>query len=52
MKQFKIVLNMNETYETIVEANSQDEAYRIACDMDIDEFDETGIVTMDMKVSA
>lgn len=50
MKEYKVKLKMVEEYETIVEANSQDEAYRIANDMDIDEFDETGKITIDMEV--
>ena len=33
-------------------ANDSDEAYRIATDMDIDEFDETGKITLDMRVIA
>lgn len=52
MKQYKVILKMVEDYETIVEANDSDEAYRIATDMDIDEFDETGKITIDMKVIA
>ena len=52
MKQYKVVLKMVEDYETIVEANDNDEAYRIATDMDIDEFDETGKITIDMRVIA
>ena len=52
MKQYKIVLKMIEDYETIVEANNSDEAYRIATDMDIDQFNETGKITLDMVVSA
>jgi hypothetical protein len=52
MKQYKVVLKMIEDYETIVEADSSDEAYRIATDMDIDEFDETGKITIDMVVTA
>jgi hypothetical protein len=52
VKQYKVVLKMVEDYETIVEANDSDEAYRIATDMDIDEFDETGKITIDMVVSA
>ena len=50
MKQYKVKLKMVEEYETIVEANSQDEAYHIATDMDIDEFDETGKITIDMEI--
>ena len=52
MNQYKIVLKMVEDYETIVEANDSDQAYRIATDMDIDEFDETGKITLSMKVIA
>jgi hypothetical protein len=52
MKQYKVVLKMIEDYETIVEAKDSDEAYRIATDMDIDEFDETGKITIDMVVTA
>ncbi len=52
MNQYKVVLKMIEDYETIVEANNSDEAYRIAIDMDIDEFDETGKITLDMVVTA
>lgn len=50
MNEYKIILTMHEDYETIVKANDRDEAYRIACDMDIDEFDETGLTTIDMRV--
>ena len=52
MNQYKIVLKMVEDYETIVEANDSDQAYRIATDMDIYEFDETGKITLSMKVIA
>ena len=50
MKEYKIKLTMVEEYELFVNANSRDEAYRIANDMDIDEFDETGKITIDMEV--
>ena len=48
--KYKITLTLAEQYETEIEAENVAEARNIANDMDIADFDETGIITQDMKV--
>lgn len=48
--KYKVKLTLTEQYETEIEANSEDEAYNIANDMDIAEYEETGIITQDMNI--
>lgn len=50
MAQYKVKLSLKELYETVIEADSELEALKIADDMDIDEFNETGIITNEVTV--
>jgi hypothetical protein len=42
MQEYKVKLLLTELYETVIEADSEQEALKIADNMDIDEFNETG----------
>jgi hypothetical protein len=42
MAQYKVKLSLTELYETVIEADSELEALKIADNMDIEEFNETG----------
>jgi hypothetical protein len=50
MAQYKVKLSLTELYETVIEADSELEAVKIADDMDIEEFNETGIITNEITV--
>ena len=42
-KRYELVQNVTITYVKIVEANSQDEAFELASDLDLDEWTEVDV---------
>lgn len=50
MPKYLVTLTMKETYTLEVEANTEDEALELARYEDLDEYEETGSVTLDETI--